>query len=119
MTKKKKLGSPGADYFKELGPMTLVMHLSSVELNRLSNLRMEIMGRGLSCKSPDYESGPLSAIDEQMRALEESKSRVLKWLEKAIQIIPWPLQDRKESFEIDVEKEWEAMKRERQEMIPK
>ena len=107
----------GAHAYAELGPLSLVQLLTRHELAYLYCVRRDLEELGLGCKVSEYDQSPFCALDEQVAALEESRSKVLKWLERAIQIVPWPLQDCDGAFEIDCEKEMAAMKRERQEQM--
>ena len=74
----------GAQAYAELGPLSLVQLLTRHELAYLCRVHRDMEELGLGCKVSEYEQSPFCALDEQIAALEESRSKVLKWLERIV-----------------------------------
>ena len=71
------------NFYQQLGPLTLFDHFASLELEKLNKLRDSMCFHGVK-----YVNG-VDVIDKQIRALEEQKSAILRWMEKAIKVVPW------------------------------
>lgn len=70
------------DFYNEMGPLTLMMYLVDVELDKLNRERDILIRWNVPC---DEFMKVTLCID----ALEKKRNEILKWMEKAIAVTPW------------------------------
>ena len=78
----KKKTREAADFYKELGPLSLVMCICDTEKDRLLKIRSNMVTFGININE-------VEKINRCILALDKKKSEVLKWMEKAIMQVPW------------------------------
>lgn len=70
------------EFINELGPLSAIDYLFSEELHQLNVMRDEMLRWNIN-------NDGIKTINESISAMKNKRSEILKWMEKAIQVVPW------------------------------